>query len=189
MESLAVLPKAHQIDRYRHRGHRGRDRCLRDRQREFQQRRVGHRERGAVRAIGPEPASRRSNPAGLAFRVGNDHHRSGGEQGQGGRARCVPGRHRQPRAEAERRLVRSPHDQDQLAAPRLPQHELRGHRRDRLGAPVLVAGRGHRPPPGPKVPRKRVSAVGAVPARLVPQVFPTDAARSPRGQAAQVAAT
>jgi hypothetical protein len=38
--------------RYWHRGHRDRDPCLRDRQLEFQQRRVGHRERGDVGASG-----------------------------------------------------------------------------------------------------------------------------------------
>jgi hypothetical protein len=46
MESLDVFPQAHQVHRYRHRGHRGRGRCLRDRQPGFQQRRVRHCERG-----------------------------------------------------------------------------------------------------------------------------------------------
>jgi len=54
MESLDVFPKAHQVHRYRHRGHRGRDRCLHERQLEFQQRRVRHRERGDVGATGPD---------------------------------------------------------------------------------------------------------------------------------------
>src|SRR5439155_997393 len=69
-------------------------------------------------------SSRRSGAVELASRDGNDHHRSGGEQGKGRRARQVPGRRRQPCAEAERRLLRRPHDQDQLAAPRLRQQEL-----------------------------------------------------------------
>jgi adenylate/guanylate cyclase family protein len=122
--------------RCRHRGHCGRDRCLRDRQLEFQQRRGRQRERGHVGAIEPGQASRRSDPEELASRHRNDHHGSGGEQGQGRGACQVPGGNCQPCAEAEQRLVRGPHDQDQLAAPRLRQQELQGHRRHWVSAPV-----------------------------------------------------
>ena len=69
-----------------------------------------------------------------------------------------PGGTVKPCAEAERRFVRRPHDQDQLAAPRLRQQELRGHRRHRVGAPpfcplAVSVGSRHRPscPGGPSV--------------------------------------
>jgi hypothetical protein len=95
----------------------------------------------AAGAIGPGLASR-SGPAELASRDGNDHHGSGGGQGQG-RCGCqVPGGDRQPCAEAERRLVRRPQDRHPCPAPHLRQHGLHGHRH-RLGHGMM--GR-HRTP-------------------------------------------
>jgi hypothetical protein len=122
-----MSPQAHQVRRCWRRGRRGRDRRHSDRQLEFQQRRVRQPELGADGAIGPGPAGR-SGPAELESRDGNDHHGSGGGQGQG-RCGCqVPGGDRQPCAEAERRLVRRPPDSHPSSAPRLRQYGLQGHR-------------------------------------------------------------
>src|SRR2546429_7992443 len=79
-EPLDLLSKAHQVHRYRRRDHRGRDRRLRVRQLELWQRRVRSSERcgrDAAEWAEPaasgwaEPASRRSDPGGLASQVGN----------------------------------------------------------------------------------------------------------------------
>jgi hypothetical protein len=91
LESFDVFPKSRQAHRHRRRGNRDSDQCLLDRRLEFRQRRVRHRERGDVGATGPEPASRGSRPAGLAFRVRNDHHRSGGDKAKAVAVAKYPG--------------------------------------------------------------------------------------------------
>jgi hypothetical protein len=53
VESRDVFPNAHQVHRYRHPGHRGRDRCLRNCQLGFEQRRVRQSDAATLAQPGP----------------------------------------------------------------------------------------------------------------------------------------
>ena len=76
----------------------------------------------------------RPDPGGLHAGAGHNRHRNSGGQSHRSLANRLPWGRRRPSRTAEQRRLRSPQHRRQLAAPRLRQPGLPGHRRQRLAA-------------------------------------------------------